>query len=122
MSERVLVDSSAWADYLRGRGRNGAEVLRLIAADRVWLHPAVVGEVLLGGVDLEDGRLGVIPSLPERPELEVVAWIRTRDPEWLRGVGWADCVIAHAAVASGVPLLTSDARQGALWTRSAPTS
>ncbi len=36
MSDRVLVDSSAWSDYLRGRDRNGAVVLRLLAEDRVW--------------------------------------------------------------------------------------
>jgi predicted nucleic acid-binding protein len=118
MSERALVDSSAWADYLRGRGRSGGEVLRLVAEDRVWLHPIVVGEVLLGGVDLADGRLGALPVLPERPQAEVVAWIRTRDPEWIRGVGWADCAVAHAAVVHGVSLVTSDARQGLLWSRS----
>lgn len=111
MSSRVLVDSSAWSDYLRARGRNGAEVLRLVAEDRVVLHPAVIGEVMLGGVDLADGRLGTIPVLAAFPAEEVVAWLRRQDPSVLRGVGWADCVIAHAAVSSNVDLLTSDDAQ-----------
>jgi predicted nucleic acid-binding protein len=121
MSDRVLVDSSAWADYLRGRGRRGTDVLQLLAEGRVWLHPVVVGEVLLGGVDVADGRLGPLPSLPERPADEVLHWLRTRDPALLRGVGWADCAIVHAAVTHGVPLLTADARQEALWASTRPT-
>lgn len=120
MSSRVLVDSSAWADYLRGRGRNGAEVVRLLAEDRVWLHPVVVGEVLLGGVDLADGRFGSLPSLAEFAQADVVDWVRTRARGWVRGVGWADCVIAHAALVHGTPLLTSDARQADLHERSRP--
>ena len=63
----VLVDSSAWADSLRGRGRNGAEVLRLVAEDRVLLHPTVISEVPIGGVDLVDGRLGTLRVLPAFP-------------------------------------------------------
>ena len=92
MSDRVLVDSSAWSDYLRGRDRNGAVVLRLVAEDRVWLHPTV-----------------------SPPAEDVVDWIRRQDPARLRGVGWADCAIAHAAVTLGVPLVTSDTAQAALF-------
>lgn len=121
MSDRVLVDSSAWSDYLRGRGRRGADVLQLLAEGRVWLHPVVVGEVLLGGVDLADGRLGALPSMAERPAGEVLAWLRTRDPSLLRGVGWADCAIVHAAVTHGAPLVTADARQEALWRAARPS-
>lgn len=115
MSDHVLIDSSAWADYLRGRGRNGAEVLRLVAEDRVLAHPTVIGEVLLGGVDLADGRLGALRVLPAFPAEEVVAWLRRQDAAVLRGVGWADCVVVHAALTAGAPLLTSDAAQRALY-------
>jgi predicted nucleic acid-binding protein len=115
MSSRVLVDSSAWADYLRGRGRNGVEVLRLLAEDRVILHPTVVGEVLLGGVDLSDGRIGEVPSLAAFPAELVVGWLRRRSPPSLRGIGWADCVIAHAALMSNTDLLTSDEGQRLLY-------
>jgi predicted nucleic acid-binding protein len=115
VSERVLVDSSGWTDFLRGRGRLAAHVLRLVAEDRVWLHPTVAGEVLLGGVDLADGRLGGLSMLAAFRAEDVLGWMRTLDPALLRGVGWADCEIAHAAVRHGVALLTADERQAVLF-------
>ena len=110
---RVLVDSSAWMDYLRRRGRSAEKVLRLVAEDEVWLHPVVVGEVRLGGVDLE-ARLG-LPMLPASSAEDVLVWVRQLPPTALHRVGWADCEIVHAAVSQAVPLLTSDDRQRALY-------
>lgn len=107
------MDSSAWNDYLRGRGRAAHEVLRLVAEDRIWLHPTVVGEVFLGGVDLGDGRLGALPMLPAFSGDAVLSWVRRQDAKHLRGVGWADCEIVHAAVIQGVRLVTSDVAQRA---------
>jgi predicted nucleic acid-binding protein len=120
MSSRVLVDTSAWADFLRRRGRAGEDVLRLVAENRLWLHPIVIGEVLLGGVDLADGRLGKLPVLDAFPATDVLAWLRGQDASILRGVGWADCAIVHAAVTERVPLLSSDTAQNALYIATRP--
>jgi predicted nucleic acid-binding protein len=115
MADRVLVDTSGWTHYLRGRGRHAGAVLTLVAEGRVWLTSTVLGEVFLGGVDLMDGRLGDLRVLPGLPTEAVHRWIRTRDPRLLRGVGWADCEIVHAAVHHRVRLLTADARQATLF-------
>lgn len=113
MSDRVLVDSSAWGDYLRGRGRMAPAVLRLVAEDRVWLHATVIGEVRLGGVDLA-GRFPGLPLLQGFVPERVLAWLALQEVGAVRGVGWADCEIVHAAAAHHVPLLTADGRQQAL--------
>ena len=81
----------------------------------------VAGEVLLGGVDPRDAFEG-LPWLDVSAFTahDVLLWLERQPREVLHTVGWADCTIVHGAVRSGLPLLTGDAGQRALWENARP--
>jgi predicted nucleic acid-binding protein len=110
----VLVDSSVWIDFFRGRGDAVKRLDPLLADDRAATTAIIVAEVASGartrGVfDELTLRLGALPSLPE-PQNE---WRRVAELRFTlarRGVQahLVDLVIALAAADAGHRLLTRD--------------
>jgi predicted nucleic acid-binding protein len=110
----TLVDSSVWIEHFR---RPDTELAELVEADRVLMHPFVLGELSLGQFrerDLVLVKLRMLESLPLLPEAEVDALVR-RFRLWGHGVGWVDCHLMASARSAQAQLLTRDKALNACW-------
>lgn len=99
-----MVDTSVWRRYFSGRvSAHAATCLdELLDEDgAVLLHPAVIGELTLGGLALaEEKLLRRLPAAPEVSSVELQSFVRYRRLA-RRGIGWVDChLLASALVAS----------------------
>lgn len=111
----ILVDTSAWVEFLRDTGsRACVRVDELLAEEIATCHPVRM-EVLAGARNerhLQDlrgllARASVLPTLPTDYE-EAAALYRTcrRRGETVRKL--IDCLIAAHAIRAGLPLLHAD--------------
>lgn len=116
MIERVVADTSAWIEFLRGTGSGVAAELRgLLGQGRVVMCGVVLAELLQGvraggNVDRLTRELLALPFVPLGPDGYASAGRRGRE---LRGRGitlpLSDLLVATAASASGLAVLTADA-------------
>ena len=111
----ILVDTSAWVDFFRGRGAHATRVDELLESDEVALCGPVVTE-LRRGIRLDSDRARVLRSLAGCHALAQppLLWEEAGELGWfLRRRGAAvkslDLLIATYALAHRVPVLTSDA-------------
>jgi predicted nucleic acid-binding protein len=100
----ALVDTSVWRRYLAGQTtRQQRRVMdELLDEDgAVLVHPAVVGELVLGGLsEREEELLGRLPHVPELANAEILSFVKHRGLT-RRGIGWVDAhLLANALVAS----------------------
>lgn len=103
----ILVDTSVWIDHLRA---GDPDLVRALEASLVLGHPAVTGELALGGLGNRAEILGLIQALPRASvatDDEVLGLIEV-DELAGSGIGYVD---VHLLAATK---LTADAR---LWTR-----
>jgi predicted nucleic acid-binding protein len=107
----ILVDTSVWRKYFSGRAPAHAGRLLDELLDEegsVLMHPAVVGELVLGGLAArEELLLRRLPSAPEVASPEVLAFVRYRRLE-RRGVGWVDCQLLASALLASASLWSFD--------------
>jgi predicted nucleic acid-binding protein len=110
----ILVDTSAWVDFFRGRGRQAIEVDELLERDEVALCGPVVTEIRRGLRSTSD-RSRVLPLLSACHALPQPAllWEEAGELGWYlakRGavVKSLDLLIATYALTHRVPVLTSD--------------
>lgn len=99
----VLVDTSVWRRYFVGQ-RDARTLATLLEEDgAVLTHPAVLGELVLGGLNARaETLLRRLPTASEVPSDELLSFIRERKL-MRRGIGWVDCqLLASALVASAV--------------------
>lgn len=85
----TLVDTSVWIDHLRSAN---AELGDLLAAERVLIHPFVIGEIALGSFSkrailLE--QLGALPMSRVASAAEILRLIESRRL-WGAGLGYVD--------------------------------
>jgi tRNA(fMet)-specific endonuclease VapC len=121
MLDLVLVDTSAWVDFFRGRQPVADVVDVLLGEERVVIHGVIRAELLQGTRSDRDfetlrGLLDALPALDEPSDLWVAVGrlgARARRAG-VNGVGIPDLVIALVAEHNGVPLLTLDAHFQAL--------
>lgn len=103
----VLVDTSIWVDHLRV---GDPELVRLLEAHRVRMHPFVVGELACGNLSRRDEILDLLRRLPGVPvaDQDEVLFLIERHRLMGRGIGFVD---AHLLAATRLSPATR------LWTR-----
>ncbi|MBL3963025.1 MULTISPECIES: type II toxin-antitoxin system VapC family toxin [Burkholderia] len=103
----ILVDTSVWIDHLRA---GDATLTALLEAERVLIHPFIVGELALGSMRNRETVLDALRDLPAATlatDDEVQRMIDVVPLHGL-GIGYVDAHLLASA------RLTSDSR---LWTR-----
>lgn len=106
----ILVDTSVWVDHLRSSDRALTEALN---KDRVWIHPAVIGELACGSLRNRAEILSLLRRLPIMPvatDDEALAFIEAHRLMG-RGIGYIDVqLLASTALSGGGRLWTRDRR------------
>lgn len=108
----ILVDTSVWVEHFRGSPR-AADLSELLVENNVLLHPWVLGELALGGLErarhsaIDD--LARLPAAPAVADEEVLDLISSRRL-WGRGIGWVDVHLLASAMVARCPVWTLDGR------------
>lgn len=106
----ILVDTSIWIDHLH---RAEPALVRLLEADEVCCHPAVIEELALGSIARRTEVIALLASLRQLPAVqhdEVLSLIDSRRL-WGSGLSAVDVrLLASALVSPGVRLWTRDKR------------
>lgn len=109
----ILVDTSVWVEHFRGADRT-ADLTDLLEANEVLLHPWVLGELALGGVD-RNTVLRDLQSLPCAPEIDGAEILELVFDRRLfgRGIGWVDSHLLASSLVAGSGFWTFDGRLAA---------
>ncbi|WP_176047532.1 type II toxin-antitoxin system VapC family toxin [Burkholderia sp. BCC1644] len=106
----ILVDTSVWIDHLRA---GDATLTSLLEAERVLIHPFVVGELSLGSLRDRQTVLDALRDLPASTSAtddEVQRMIEIAPLHGL-GIGYVDAhLLASVRLTSGSKLWTRDRR------------
>jgi predicted nucleic acid-binding protein len=108
----VLVDTSVWIRFLSNSPSYASGLSELLATEDVTAHRLVYGELLSGD---RGGRAALLnsyallPSAPEVPHEEVVAFVRARRLHG-RGLGWVDVHLLASALVGHFWVWSADAR------------
>jgi len=106
----VLVDTSVWIRFLRGREPHARELDRLLADDQVLSHDLVHGELLIGDAG---GRTDLLAAYAEIERaggvahVELVEFVKARKLAG-RGIGWIDAHLLASTVVERCLLWTVD--------------
>lgn len=107
----VLVDTSVWRHYFSGRmsARNTRHMGELLdEVDELRCHPAVIGELVLGGLaQREEALLMRLPMSPEVSSADLLRFVRSRKLA-RKGVGWIDCQLLASSLLDGSELWSFD--------------
>ena len=113
----ILVDSPIWVDHLR---RPNDALRNLLTANRVLMHPFVVGEIAMGSLQGRKTVIGAMLSLPQALVAQDDEVLKLVDRFALggSGIGYVDAhLLASALLTQGATLLTRDRRLAAVATR-----
>lgn len=106
----ILLDTSVWIDHLRQRD---AQVVSLLQADLVLVHPFVIGELACGTLQSRSTILELLSNLPQvrvAQEHEVLFFI-DRHKLMGQGIGYIDAhLLAATVLTEGAKLWTRDKR------------
>lgn len=105
----VLVDTSVWIRFLRGRAPYAVELDRLLERGEAAGHELVHGELLIGDSGGRKQLLNaysLIHGVPAVPHAEVVTFVRSQKLQ-ARGIGWIDVHLLASALVAGTPLWTA---------------
>lgn len=112
----VLVDTSIWRRYVSGRttvSESNALGELLDEEGVVLIHPAVIGELVLGGISSKQQEyFSRLPHVAEVSSVELLDFIRARRLA-REGVGWVDAQLLASALVAGVKLWSAGARLAA---------
>lgn len=110
----VLVDTSVWVEHFRSRSET---LVELLAADRVLIHPLVLGEIACGTPPMRTETLTDLSNLQHSQQAshsEVMALIERHHLYGL-GCGWIDLsLLASTLLTDDTCLWTLDKRLDAL--------
>jgi predicted nucleic acid-binding protein len=113
----TLVDTSVWIDHIRAPEEG---LVRLLSADRVLMHPHVIGEVMLGSLRQRAVVLRELRLLPQAvlaDDDEALEFIE-REALFGLGIGYVDAhLLASARLTGGTKLWARDRRLAAVATR-----
>jgi predicted nucleic acid-binding protein len=103
----VLVDTSVWIDHLH---RTDPDLVALLRANLVVMHPAVIGELACGNIPDRRNFIELWLALPRIGEVsfEEAMALLENTPLWGRGLGWTDVHLLAAALVHRVRLWTRD--------------
>lgn len=112
MADRVLADTSVWVDHLR---RRSAQLVDLLVAGEVYVHPFVIGELACGNLAQRAKILTALSELPKAEALEHDRVLHFLEEAKLsgRGLDWVDVSLLASAVHSGLAFWTLDRRLAA---------
>ena len=112
----VLIDTSIWRRYVSGRttvAESNALGELLDEDGGVLIHPAVIGELVLGGISTKQQEyFSRLPHVAEVSSVDLLDFIRARKLA-REGVGWVDAQLLASALVAGVKLWSADARLAA---------
>jgi predicted nucleic acid-binding protein len=112
----VLVDTSVWRGYFSGRAAPHAVRAMDAMLDEdgaLLVHPAIIGELVLGGLSTrEELLLRRLPAAAEVSSTELLAFVRYRQLQ-RRGVGWVDCQLLASAILASACLWSLDRKLAA---------
>lgn len=105
----ILVDTSVWVDHLR---RGDAQLIDLLNANSVFMHPFVVGEIACGRLADRALTLDLLLNLPTALVAEPDEALIYLDQHSLhgKGIGYVDVHLLASAAISGAKLWTRDER------------
>jgi predicted nucleic acid-binding protein len=105
----ILVDTSVWVDHLR---RGDAQLVDLLGANSVLMHPFVVGEIACGSLADRALTLDLLLSLPAALVAEPDEALIYLDQHGLhgKGIGYVDVHLLASTAISGAKLWTRDKR------------
>lgn len=105
----ILIDTNIWVDHFQ---RTNRQVLALLDAERVAMHPYIVAELALGGLRDRDLTLASLELLPELPvaELHEVRQLIEIQKLYNFGVGFVDAHLVASLIIVQTPtqLWTND--------------
>jgi hypothetical protein len=106
----ILVDTSVWIDHFR---RADPWLVALLGNRQVIGHPAVIGEVGLGSLEIRQQVIGLMANLPQAVQAthgEVMTYVDAHSLFGL-GIGYVDAhLLAATALTTGSSLWTRDKR------------
>lgn len=112
----ILADTSVWIEHLR---RGEPRLRAALEAERVLVHPYVIGELACGNLREREAVLDLLHRLPVAPlatDGEAHALLDRRSLLG-RGIGWIDVhLLASTAIAATARLWTHDKRLAAVAT------
>lgn len=104
----VLVDTSVWRHHFAGTSRASNLAALLDEDGAVLTHPAVLGELVLGGLSRrEESLLERLPGVEEISSEELLSFVRDRNLG-RKGIGWVDCHLLASALVASVELWSLD--------------
>ena len=105
----ILADTSIWIDHLR---KANPEFSSQLDEGQVVMHPAIMGEILLGSLGNRQAietALSEMPQALQASDKEVMFFINTAKV-FGRGIGWVDTHLLVSARLTGASLVTRDKR------------
>lgn len=106
----ILPDTVIWIDHIRKKDEQLAKLLR---ADRVLLHPFVLGEIALGSMTRYDALIDALTTLKPAPAAsdEDVRFMIKRHRIMGTGIGYVDAhILASTILTPGASIWTRDKR------------
>lgn len=106
-----LVDTSIWVDHFKTKEGNPG-LIEVLETGFVYLHPFVLGELLLGGFyknsDIRKS-LTALPRMSEPKTQDVLDFIQHYGLVG-KGVGWVDSCLIYSGLEKRFQFLTMDKR------------
>jgi predicted nucleic acid-binding protein len=109
----ILVDTSVWIDHFR---RNSRQLVALLEAEEVVLHPFVLGELACGNLQNRKEIIALLHALPgcTKAEDDEVLFFIERHRLMGRGVGLIDMHLLASCQLDSCLLWTRDKRLKAI--------
>lgn len=103
----ILVDTSVWVAHFKGSAE-AARLPDLLLAEQVLSHPGVIGELVLGGLNLEvREQIDALARASSATDQAVLTMVDEHELAG-RGIGWVDAHLLASALLSRAALWTRD--------------
>ena len=106
----ILADTSVWIDHLRG---NNNLLMPLLEANRIVLHPMIIGELACGNLRNRKEVLTLLQQLPtiNNANHEEVLYGMEQHGWMGKGIGWVDAhLLASVLLTPNTTLWSQDRR------------